>query len=71
MISGIVQVLNGFRGGPVVKNTYAMQESWVWSLGQKDPLDKEPTPVFLPGKSHGQRNLTGYSPWGQKELDSA
>ena len=27
------------------------------------------TPVFLPGKSHGQRSLAGYSPWGRKELD--
>ena len=27
----------------------------------------QPTPVFLPGKSHGQRNLVGYSPWGHKE----
>ena len=26
------------------------------------------TPVFLPGKSHGQRSLAGYSPWGCKEL---
>ena len=25
-----------------------------------------PTPVFLPGKSHGQRSLVGYSPWGLK-----
>ena len=24
----------------------------------------QPTPVFLPGKSHGQRSLVGYSPWG-------
>ena len=29
----------------------------------------QPTPVFLPGKSHGQRSLAGYSPWGCKELD--
>ena len=29
----------------------------------------QPTPVFLPGKFHGQRNLTGYSPRGCKELD--
>ena len=29
----------------------------------------QPTPVFLPGKSHGQRSLMGYSPWGHKELD--
>ena len=28
------------------------------------------TPVFLPGKSHGQRSLEGYSPWGHRELDT-
>ena len=28
-----------------------------------------PIPVFLPGKSHGQRSLEGYSPWARKELD--
>ena len=27
-----------------------------------------PTPVFLPEKSHGQRNLAGYSPWGHKRV---
>ena len=30
----------------------------------------EPTPVFLPAESHGQRSLTGYSPWGHKESDA-
>ena len=29
------------------------------------------TPVFLPGNSHGQRSLAGYSPWGGKELDTS
>ena len=29
----------------------------------------QPTPVLLPGKSHGQRSLVGCSPWGPKELD--
>ena len=29
----------------------------------------QPTPVFLPGKSYGQRSLEDYSPWGHKELD--
>ena len=29
----------------------------------------QPAPVFLPGKSHGQRSLAGYIPWGCKELD--
>ena len=30
----------------------------------------QPTPVFLPGKSHGLRNLAGCSPWGSKESDT-
>ena len=29
-----------------------------------------PTPVLLPGKSHGRRSLVGYSPWGHKESDT-
>ena len=29
----------------------------------------QPTPALLPGKSHGQRSLVGYSPWGHKESD--
>ena len=31
----------------------------------------QPTPVFLPGKSHGQRSLVGFSPWGCKESDTS
>ena len=31
----------GFPGGSVVKNSFAMQETWVQSLGWKDPLEKE------------------------------
>ena len=31
---------------------------------------RQPTPVFLPGKSHGQRSLVGCSPWGRKESDT-
>ena len=30
---------------------------------------QQPTPVFLPGESHEQRSLAGYSPWGPKQLD--
>ena len=30
---------------------------------------RQPTPAFLPGESHGQRSLAGYSPWGRKESD--
>ena len=29
----------------------------------------QPTPLFLPGESHGQRSLVGYSPWGRKGSD--
>ena len=29
----------------------------------------QPTSVFLPGESHGQKSLVGYSPWGRKESD--
>ena len=38
----------------------------VRSLGQEDPLEEgmATTPVFLPGESHAQRSLAGYSPWG-------
>ena len=41
---------------------------WVQSLGQEDPWRRkwQPTPVFLPGKFHRQRNLAGYSLWGRK-----
>ena len=55
----------------IVKNLPAAQESQVQLLGQEDPLEKgmQPTPVFLPGKFHGQRSLAGYSPWGHKESD--
>ena len=31
----------------------------------------QPIPVFLPGKSHGQRSLVGCNPWGREELDTA
>ena len=43
----------------------------VQSLGREDPLEegKQLIPVFLPGESHEQRSLVGYSPWGHKELD--
>ena len=47
------------------------QEPQVQSLDGEDPLEDEmaPTPVFLPGKFHGQKSLVGYSPWGRKESD--
>ena len=51
-----------------VKNMSSVKEMGVWSLGWEDPLKKEMAThfFFLPGKSHGQRSLAGYSPWDHK-----
>ena len=39
--------------------------------GGEDPLEENmATPVFLPGESHRQTSLVGFSPWGSKELDT-
>ena len=61
----------GCRGGSVVNNTPAMLEPpfnpWVRKITWTRKW--QPTPVFLPGKSHGQRSPEGYSPQGHKELD--
>ena len=61
------KIVVGFPSGSVIKNPPAMQESQetqVRSLGLEDlPEDgMKPTSVFLPGESHGQRSLAGYSP---------
>ena len=50
----------------------ACNATWVRSLGQEDPLEKGMATHsrFLPGESHGQGNLAGYSPWDRKELDT-
>ena len=56
-----------------VKNLPALQEMWGhFLLVRKVPWrrKRQPTPVFLPGESNGQRSLTGYSPWCHKESDT-
>ena len=52
----------------MVMNLPVMGSPWV----RKIPWRRkgQPTPVFTPGESHGQRNLMGYSPWGHTELDT-
>ena len=44
-------------------------DPWVWKFPWRRKW--QPTPVFLPVKSHGQRRLVGYSPKGHKEWDMA
>ena len=48
-----------------------MQETWVQSMGQEDPLEKAMAThsSILALDFHGQRRLVGYSPWGHKESD--
>ena len=55
----------------MVKNLPVMRETQVRSLSWEDALEKEwlPTPVFLPGESHGQRSLVSCSLWGRRESD--
>ena len=57
--------------GSVVKSPPMMQEMRVRSLVGKIPWRRkwQPAPVFLPGESHRQRSLAGYSPRGRKESD--
>ena len=51
------------KNPPAVQET---QETWVQSLGQEDPLEKETATHLsvLAWEFHGQRSLAGYSPWG-------
>ena len=53
----------------MVKNLRLRFDSWVGEIPWRRAW--LPTPIFLPGQSHGQRNLAGYSSWGCKELDTA
>ena len=61
-----------FLVAQMVKNLPAVWETWVRSLVGKIPWRRawQPTPVFLPGESHGLRTLAGYGPWGRRESDT-
>ena len=66
----------GFSSGSAIKNLPAMQEPqetwfdpWVMKI-RWSRRAWQPTPVFLPGESHEQRSLAGYSPWDGKESDT-
>ena len=58
--------MSDFPGGSEVKNLPAMLEMQEMQIGKIQAW--QPTPVFLPGKSHGERSLAGYSPWGPKRV---
>ena len=67
--------LSPFPGGSVVKNPPANVrhkrlgfDPWVGKIPWRRKW--QPIPVFLPGKSHGQKSLAGNSPWALKHLDT-
>ena len=53
----------------VVKNlsVNAEQKTWVWKIPWRKA--KQPSPLFLPGETHGQLSVAGYGAQGHKELD--
>ena len=69
------QHLLGFPGGLVIKNLPVNARRhrrcrfypWVRKIPWRRKW--QPTPVFLPGKSHGQRSMAGYSLWCHRESD--
>jgi len=62
--------MRAFPGGSVVKNLRAKRRCGFNPWVGKIPWRRRWQPLFLPGKSHGQRSLASYSPWGHKELDT-
>ena len=59
----------GFPGGSDGKESACYGfNPWVWRITLRRAWQS--IPVFLPGKSHGQRSLAGYSQWGHKKLDT-
>ena len=61
-----------FPGGSAVKNLPECRRHEFDPRVRKIPWRRRwlPTPVFLPGESHGQRSLSGYSPRGRQESDT-
>ena len=65
-VYGVVYVCNCVWGC-VCDSVSGVLYVCVWGCVEKE---WDPTPVLLPGKSHGWRSLEGCSPWGREELDT-
>ena len=72
-INAHVSLVRGFQGGtngkePACQCRKLRDAGLIPGLG-RSPWRRawQPTPVFLPGESHGQRSPAGYSPWGCKD----
>ena len=53
-----VTLVKGTRSVIILLTSHQWRRAW------------QPTPVFLPGESHGQRSLGGYCPWGRRESEA-
>ena len=60
-----IHLHNGYANEGDVRD---VGDSWIGKIPWRRAW--QPTPVFLPGESHGQRSLEGYSQWGHKESDT-
>jgi len=81
---GLLCLMGGISLGLVYKGTNPIHEGstlmtchlpktpllYTITLGVKQRRQWHPTPVLLPGKSHGRRSLVGCSPWGRTESDT-
>ena len=54
------------------ESAYQCRRCRFYPWAEKIPSKRkwQPTPVFLPGKTYGQRSLVRYSPWGRKDSDT-
>ena len=69
-LDGMHSLSLGFPGGSVVKHSPAKERHACLTAELGRRRAQQPTPVLLPGESHGQRSLVGYSPWGHRESDT-
>ena len=74
-------VWNTYAGFYFLKKPWLINHCFICIISAPPPISQwekhwtwrrrwHPTPVLLPGKSHGQRSLVGCSPWGRKESDT-
>ena len=69
---GFIHEPAGFLVAQIVKNLPAIQETWVPSLDQEDPLEEEMATLSsnLAWRILWTEEVVGYSPWGRKESDT-
>ena len=67
IFTGMHSLFGGSDGRVCLQCRRTRLDHWVRKVPWK--RERQPIPVFLPGESHGQRSLAGYSPWDFLESD--